>query len=304
MAHEASHRFLELLSTPELQALLEPHRETIERQWLRARSQWPDIEVDVGEFFSAWALRVEEAEDPVVALRSLRVGELYLSLACARGCSKAVEAFYSNYAPGIRLSLQRMRIGDAMVDDAMQTVLFRVLIGSPHSAAKITSFGGRGNLTSWLRVVAIREARQLLDREAREIPVSDAEGVLGADRDASALGNRNDPELALLRERFHEYLRDVFPEAVAKLSSRQRALLRLDTVDGLKHGQIASIYSVHRTTVLRWLQEAEHELTSHLRDLLRGKLSLEDEEFSSLLRVVRSDLSISVGRVLLEHQSS
>lgn len=292
------------LSTPELRYELESLGNTIDSQWGQTLLQWPGLTVDDDQFFFSWAKRVCEAEEPAAALRTIRVPELYLAFACAAGCAKAIEAFQLHYVPALRTALRRMRIGDALVDDVLQTVQFRLLVGSEHSGAKIESFGGRGKLASWLRVVAMREAQQLLDRQARELPVSDAELAASSRQSPSLIPVARDPELALLHQQFRHELADIFPLAITRLESRQRALLRLDMLDGLNHGQIASIYQVHRTTILRWLHEAERDLCVAVHDLLRERLELAEGEFSSLLRAVRSQLSVSVGRALLEHQSA
>ena len=67
---------------------------------------------------------------------------------------------------------------------------------------------------------------------------------------------------------------------------------------GIDH--IGKVYDVHRATAARWLTRARESLFEMTRSHLRAELGLDDDEFQSLVRLVRSRLDVSVCRILAE----
>ncbi len=273
----------------------------LEEQWREVQRQWPGFGYSLEEFVPHWASCLVGLEAPHDAFQTLHVAELYLAFACGQRNESAVEAFHRLYLGKLRSVLRRMRLDDALIDDLIQMLLFRVLVGSDESKAKILLYGGRGSLAGWLRVIAVREARASLQKQARELPVSDVEGFAAksAGGYSAILELAGDPEYAYIKHHFRSELKAIFPIALRTLEIRDRNLLRLEMLNGLHHQQIAKIYNVHRTTVLRWLHAAESKLSEEIRRLVKAKLKLGDTELESLLRLVRSQLSLSIAGAFL-----
>jgi RNA polymerase sigma-70 factor (ECF subfamily) len=103
-----------------------------------------------------------------------------------------------------------------------------------------------------------------------------------------------DPEMALLRQTSRDEFREAFAEAVATLSSRERTLLRQHYVDGLQPGELGPLYGVHRTTALRWLQDASEVLVRATRRRLQARLDASPEDVDSLIRALGSQLDLSL----------
>jgi RNA polymerase sigma-70 factor len=82
--------------------------------------------------------------------------------------------------------------------------------------------------------------------------------------------------------------------ASARLPARQRTILRLHYVDGLTVDQIGAIYGFHRATAARRIADARDDLLEATREELRGKLRISDSDFDSLVRLVRSQIEISL----------
>ncbi|MBL4632249.1 MAG: sigma-70 family RNA polymerase sigma factor [Kofleriaceae bacterium] len=279
---------------------------SLKKHWHETKKKWPDWEVSIEEFLPHWASRLVGLEAPLQALEKLHVPELYLAFACSLEKTDAIAVFHKLYVAKIGAALRRMRIDEALVDDLLQMLLFRVLVGSEERKAKILSYGGRGSLAGWLRVIAVREARTVLKKQARELPVSNVEVFAAKSTGAfsAVLELADDPEFAYIKQHFRSELKTIFPLALQALELRDRNLLRLDILDGLNHQQIAKIYNVHRTTVLRWLDQAEQNLSEEIHRQIKDKLDLGDTDLESLLRVVRSHLSISIGCAFLDDEQS
>lgn len=149
--------------------------------------------------------------------------------------------------------------------------------------------GGRGALGSWLRVAAIRAALSVL-RSRREVPVEPS----AFDDVATAA----DPLLAALKQRYREAFGEAFRRAASSLTDRERTILRYRYVDDLSIDQIGALYRVHRATIARWVASIREGLFEATRAQLSAALDLSDSDVDSVLRMIDSQLDISIESVL------
>jgi RNA polymerase sigma-70 factor (ECF subfamily) len=251
--------------------------------WACARATWSQFDVSHEAFVGHLTTLLDEDPD----LADLRAADLYLALACLRGDPAALAAFEDLLVP-VRAALVRAYRDQALVDDALQTVRYRVLVATPEREAKLATYRGRGSLAGWLRVVAMRQVREL------------ARGRVATDDDAlaDAIADR-DPVIDILARAHGAAIRHMFREAVAALDAKQRHLLRLEILDGVPHQRIAELHAVHRTTALRWLDDVRATLACDVRRRVKAELALGDDSAESLLRVLRSRIELSLASGLL-----
>ncbi|MCA9646396.1 MAG: hypothetical protein KC492_37175, partial [Myxococcales bacterium] len=160
---------------------------------------------------------------------------------------------------------------------------------------KIAGYAGRGSLLGWLKVAAVRCTLELLRARKSE----QSEDVESETERAAALVSR-DPELDYLREKYAIDFRLAFTEALGALDKQQRTVLSLYLADGLNIASIGALYSVHRATVARWIAETREHLFSDTRRRLHERLNISETEFQSIVRLVQSQLDVSVRRLLQE----
>ena len=262
-----------------------------------ARAIWPGISIDDEAFAAFLGERVPAEPAPAGALDELPVGDLWLACACAAGDDRAIAAFEDRYLRGTALGVAQ-GLGAKELTDELQQVLRRLLfVSRPGGCPAIADFHGQGNLGGWLRVVAVRELRRLQRKANREVLVDD-------DRLLDVLSPRTDPELEQLKQAAHDAFAEVFRDAVAALTPRERLVLRYQTVDGLSIDDIAAIHRVHRATAARWLVRARDRLVTELRARLMRRLKLSRSEERSLLALIRSRLDLSLERVLADDRGS
>ena len=91
-------------------------------------------------------------------------------------------------------------------------------------------------------------------------------------------------------------------EALIALPDRDRLLLRLTTVSGLSHEQIANIYKVNQSTVTRWIARARAEVLEATERVMCDKLGVPRGEFRSLAGLLLSRIDLSVSRVLADSE--
>jgi RNA polymerase sigma-70 factor (ECF subfamily) len=226
--------------------------------------------------------RATEPADHVI--RNIPGADLYLAAACASGDEAAITAFRDAVFPVIR-PRSRSSLAQSTIDEAEQRVLVMILVGDPVRPA-IAAYGGRGRLRSWVRSIAVRTARRLAG-------LTDGGGDNQDELD-QLTANVHDPELAMLRERYREQVRAALAEALAGLAERQRNVLRQYYIDGLTIDQLAALYHVDRATTARWVIGARSAVLDGTRDRLRSLLGVSSDEVESILRLVRSQLELSL----------
>ena len=260
------------------------------------RDAWPDLAVDPAAVV-AFIARQATPELAEAALDGLRPADLYLACACALQLPGALEAFDRDYMREVDIALSRMRVGPPRLADVKQLVRQRLFVGGgtagqPTSPGKIAEYGGRGDLRRWVRSVAVRTCLNELRRGKREILVDDDQLIA---QHAIAV---DDPEIEYMKRTYAAEFRTAFGDALQQLGAREQTLLRYHHVDGLNIDEIGAIYRVHRVTAFRWLEKAKEQLVRTTLETLRGRLKLPVNELESVLRMIRSQVHLSLVRHL------
>ena len=260
------------------------------------RAAWPDLPLDAKVLveFVARHLTADLAE---AALDGLRPADLYLACACAQGSTAAIAAFDRDYMREVEIALARMRIAAPRVADVKQLVRQRLFVGGgtagvPTSAGKISEYGGRGDLRRWVRSVAVRTCLNDLRKGKREVLVDDDHLI------AQHAISQDDPEIEYMKRTYSNEFKAAFSEALTQLGPREQTLLRYHHVDGFNIDEIGAIYRVHRVTAFRWIEKAKEQLVKVTLDTLRTRLKLPADELDSVLRLIRSQIHLSIVRHL------
>ncbi len=260
------------------------------------RAVWPDFPLDAKDVVAFIGRQVTD-ELAADALEGLRPADLYLACACAKGVTAAINAFDRDYMKEVDIALARMRIGPPRLSDVKQLVRQRLFVGggtagAPTSAGKIAEYAGRGDLRRWVRSVAVRTCLNELRKGKREILVDDDRLI------AQHAVSADDPEVEYMKKTYSAEFKAAFSAALAMLGAREQTLLRYHHVDGLNIDEIGAIYRVHRVTAFRWLEKAKELLVRTTLDTLRSKLKLPASELESVLRMIRSQIHLSIVRQL------
>jgi RNA polymerase sigma-70 factor (ECF subfamily) len=259
--------------------------EALQDSYAAARAAWPQLDVSITEFSAFVGGRLPPETDPLLALSTLRVKELMLTCACARGDQTAIRLLESHYFPMLLAALGRMRMSPSKTQEICQVLREQLFVGQNGQAPRIANYAGRGDLGSWLSVSAVRAAYKLLRKEKRE--VSDDDEHL-----ASLSGASPDVEMSYVKQRCRSVFRESFNEAMAALGSREKNLLRQHYLDGLTLDQIGALYQTHRATAARWLVAAREGLEQDVRQTLGARLGLTEREMTCLMGQMRSRVEV------------
>jgi RNA polymerase sigma-70 factor (ECF subfamily) len=261
----------------------------IERLLADAHAAHPTLALD-DDLFIERVARVWPTGE--AGLPDLRAAELYLTAAAAAGDQAAVELIDTRDFVDARNAVERMNLGQARADDALQTFRRKLFVSDGADAPKIVEYGGRGDLRGWLRVGAVREALKIVRSEKREVAMDDARLL------DDAPGAARDPELEQMKALYQPAFKRCFAEALASLPAREKNLLRQQVLDGLSIDDLAALYKVHRATCARWLESARRQLFDETRRRLVEDVGIAENECDSIIRLVQSQLHLTLRRVL------
>lgn len=213
------------------------------------------------------------------------VGEVALAIACARGDRVALRSLEAEYFDGVHAALAAMKLPADLRDEALQETRRKLLVGDP---PKIAAYAGRGSLRGLLKVTATRAAISLLRARGRE---TDDEALI------DEAGER-DPELAYLKARYRAVFREAFEDAMASLEPRERNLLRLHFLQKVTLDALATMYGVHRATIVRQLATIRETIERATHRGLQTRLGADRREVEGVMDLIRSRFDASVERLL------
>jgi RNA polymerase sigma-70 factor (ECF subfamily) len=283
---------------PAARATLEALPDLERKLWAlvaEGRAAWPSLAIDGNDVVAFIGRQISDA--PEEALEGLRPADLYLACACAKQVPAAINLFDRDYIKEVDIALARMRITGSRLADVKQLVRQRLFVGggtagAPTSPGKISEYAGRGDLRRWVRSVAVRTCLNDLRKGKREILVDDDQMI------AQHAVSADDPEVEYMKRTYAAEFKQAFSDALSQLGPREQTLLRYHHVDGLNIDEIGAIYRVHRVTAFRWLEKAKEMLVRSTLETLRTRLKLPSAELDSVLRMIRSQIHLSLIRHL------
>jgi RNA polymerase sigma-70 factor (ECF subfamily) len=229
-------------------------------QWGLTRDEFDQILLEAG---TAQNFGLDELAAPVEAarkqqaefFRGLRMGDLVLARACARGNERAWEHFVAVY----RQPLTRAAIaitGSETLGRDLADQLYAELYGLNEREGQrrcpLVSYRGRGSLMGWLRTTLAQRHVDHYRRTRREEPIEEI--------DAPAL----DPPPQT----------PAIEQAIASRNAEERYLLAAYYFDEQTLLEIGRVLDVHEATVSRRLRRAASEIRKQiLRNLERSGMS-------------------------------
>lgn len=222
-------------------------------------------------------------------LAAVHAGDLFLACACAHGVPAAVEALDREHLVRVREFAASVDSNPEFVRELTQRLRARLLVAEGDKPARIASYTGRGSLGGWVRVAAVRLARDIARSERAGAARERREDLRPAELD---------PELGYLKRAYGEAVSRAVQEALESVDGEARALLKMHYVDGLSIEQVGVAFRVSRATSARMLASARATLVASIRERLASTVGVGGDEADSLLAFVRSRLDVSLARAL------
>jgi RNA polymerase sigma-70 factor (ECF subfamily) len=250
------------------------------------RRAWPNVVVEPSLLRGHLTQLLRDAGDAPAVLDGLRLSDLYLAFACARGIPEAVSAFDRNFMSDVPAHIARIDRSPDFIDEVLQRLRERVLVGDP---PRIATYSGKGPLGGWLRVAAIRVAVDLRGRGKSPPAVVSTTSTRTVD----------DPERDAIRSQYRVQVEAAFRTALSRLSEADRQVLRMHYVQHLSFVKIAQLHGVVPTTIARRVAAAQRlVLAETKREVERLLPSITKASRDSLLVALRSHIQFNLETAL------
>lgn len=211
-------------------------------------------------------------------------GDLELARGCALGDRAALARFEAAFGAVITSTARRFGTDD-FAKEVAQSVRERLLVAGPAGGPpRIAEYGGHGPLMGYVQAVTVRVALNRISSQARH-------EASGDDAVLELPSGNDDPELAVIKQRYGVEFKQAFSAAMASLDPDLRAALRLYYLDGLALADLGRLYGWSVPTASRRLAAARSELLSATRAHLGQRLGMSPREVASVLRLLESRLS-------------
>jgi RNA polymerase sigma-70 factor (ECF subfamily) len=259
-------------------------QDVIDRAYQEARQRWSGLQRATLRDYSAHVAMLGTSEAEV----KRHGADLYLALACGMADPNALRILEARFFPAVNEQLSRSGFDESTRKDVFQQMMMHLCAGQE---PRILTYAGRAALSSWLRVTAMRFALNMKASASNGPPRH-------ADLMDQLLADEASPERRLAAAKARPLFQTALEEAVRSISDRDRTLLRLCFMDGLTVDSIGGMYGVHRATAARWIADIRRRVLQHVRSLLADEPGVHASEFDSLARLVRSELHLTLKRVL------
>jgi RNA polymerase sigma-70 factor (ECF subfamily) len=245
-------------------------------------ARWPEIRLDPLAFERHLRMLFERDEPPQLR----HAADLYLALACATGANGALAAFDTLFGRTLVNAIARIDASPDFITETAHALRIKLFV---HAPPKIASYGGRAKLSTWLTTFAARGA---LDQRAAGGRPAEQSNL------ADCVAGTANPEVDYLRTRYKAEFEGAVASALAQLTPRDRGLLRLHLGERMSIDGLAVAYRVGRSTAARWLASTRERLLDEIQRDLRARLGTTPSEIRDLSMALRSELDVSVLRLL------
>jgi RNA polymerase sigma-70 factor (ECF subfamily) len=184
--------------------------------------------------------------------------------------------------------------GSRASDDVLQQARQRLLVGDGKKP-KLLAYAGQGALVKWLRTVVLSISIDARRKEKPDQHEGDEKLAMKASSDVGA-------DVRLMKAHHREEFTRAFGAALKSLTAQQRTVLRMRFVDGVSIEDVGRTFNVHRTTAMRWMEQAFQMLLDQTRAQLSDRLKLRPSELDSLLRAFEPSLAERLSRLLPKSQ--
>jgi RNA polymerase sigma-70 factor (ECF subfamily) len=239
----------------------------------------------------------------------LHADDLCLVIACERGDESAWAELFEGYGATVRSAARAASSNEDMAEDLAQSI-WAELHGlkardDGRPAGKLGYYSGAGSLGGWLRAVVGQLAIDRHRRESRLVqPEEDADLdrlAHGVEAESEAFGGLHslpNPEEDLASKLATADVEKAFAEAISRLASEDRLLMKLYYFDGLRLREAGAVLGVHEATASRRLTRIHKDVREHVESILIKEHNWTRAEASRSLGEIASRLELEVEPLL------
>jgi RNA polymerase sigma-70 factor (ECF subfamily) len=241
----------------------------------QGRAAHPAIAIDRERFATAVRARAEVSSGAIAA-------DLYLAIGCELGVPAALAHLEIHQLARLVGVLRRIESSPSIIDEIIQRVRVRALVGD-EGPPRIATYSGRGSLLGWLKVMALR----LLANHRRDEQRRPEVALL-----ADSAESRSPDELLVVG--LAPIVSVALREALRALPSRERNLMRMSYSKGIALERIGQLYGVHKATISRWLAAARDQVLADALARVRATTNLPADVLAAACGQLESKLEVGL----------
>src|SRR5262249_10639808 len=150
--------------------------------------------VDAATFVAELARRLGGTAEPDQLAR-LHTDHVHLAIACAAGDAAAIRRFEADFLDEVDATATRTRATRDQADEVRSYMRRILFVSEPGRPAARREYSGRGDLRSYLRVIATREFVRVIGKGRREVAIE-------ADSFLDKISPVSSPIAGVLREQY------------------------------------------------------------------------------------------------------
>lgn len=252
---------------------------------------WPALALEPKRFIAYVAARLPtDQPDLAAALDEIHAQDLFLVCACVGRITHAAAAFRAHIRETVVTCVGKIDPSSVLVDEVEQLVLATLLVAEKgQGEPRVAGYTGRGPLVIWVRVAAERAALDLYREQGARMPARAHELAM-----AAQVAPGEGSELGYLRQYYKKDFEQAFAHALATLTDRERALLRLHVGGKLALPEIARIYRAPPSVIARWITNARDALAAETEASLKRALHMSPAEFDSVARMLPTQVEARI----------
>ena len=235
------------------------------------------------------------AQERARFLETVRLDELLLARACARGHEAAWQEFLARYREKLYFAASAIAREQSVareLADSLSADLFGMRLDTGgERASKLASYLGRGSLEGWLRTVLAQDYVNRLRQERKFVVF-----------DETIAASANQGSISELKSSPAE-LETATNAVLSELSPQERFLLASYYLDGRTLAEIARMLNLHESTVSRHLEKTTTNVRKRIVARLRAA-GLSKRAAQEMLDGDVRDLGVDVRKHLTQERQS
>jgi RNA polymerase sigma-70 factor, ECF subfamily len=238
---------------------------------------------------------------------ALNADDLCLIIACENGDETAWGDLVKNFDSTVKQAARKISNNLEDSEDLASSIwaeLYGLKEKDGKAKGKLSYYSGRGSLAGWLRAVVSQLAVDQFRKQSKFVQIEEArefENLANEssekDENTKLVAHGESPEDILSRKESQRDVADAFREAVARLETEDRLIIKLYYFDDLKLKDIGNLLGFHEATASRKLVRIQQDLRKSAEKKLAEKHGWKPEEVKKHLAESASKLDISLEKM-------
>lgn len=299
-------------------SLAEKHKTTVDESVARLLSraansrslQMEDVQGRISTTLEKYLLKDAgnpSSNDVKEFIDALNADDLCLIVACERNDEAAWGELVSKYDSTVKSAARKFASSAEDAEDLASSIwaeLYGLKEKDGKAKGKLSYYSGRGSLAGWLRAVVSQLAVDEFRKQSKFVQIEETREFENLANESSEkdenhlVTHHNDsPEEVLSRAETQKDVAAAFRQAVAKLETEDRLILKLYYFDDLKLKDIGTSLGFHEATASRKLVRVQGELRKSVEKILAEKHGWKENEVKLHLAETASKLDISLEKM-------